>query len=109
MQEAAVKLLMSAQTPAQTAEIWAIWGPYFFPYPGHPLAGENAIRDVVIAALSPAYKSKTAGMNAAKVLLDAIGDAIHVEAFRQYTVEDLEEEIAVSPPPPPSSPRTTRS
>ncbi len=31
--------------------------------------------------------------------MDAIGDAIHVEAFRQYTVEDLEEEMEVSLPP----------
>ena len=61
MQEAAVKLLMPAQTPEQAAKIWAIWGPYFFPPLGHPLAGENAIRDVVIAALISAYKFKTAG------------------------------------------------
>jgi hypothetical protein len=54
---------------------------------------------VVIAALIPAYKTKTAGTNAAKVIMDAIGDAIHVESFHQLTVEDLEEEMAVSPPP----------
>ena len=99
MQEVAVKLLMPARTPDHAAAIWAVWKPYSFPPPGHLLAGENAIRGVVISALIPAYKTKTAGMNSAKVLLDAIGDAIHVESFRQFTVEDLEEEIAVSPPP----------
>ena len=58
------------------------------------MSGENAIRDVVIATLIPAYNTKTAGMNAAKVLLDAIRDAIHVDSFRQFTAEDLEEEMA---------------
>jgi hypothetical protein len=37
---------------------------------------------VVIATLIPAYNTKTAGMNAAKVFLDAIGDAINIESFR---------------------------
>ena len=97
MHEAAIKLLMPAQTPDQAAEIWAIWAPYFSPPPVHPLSGENAIYYVVIAALVPAYKSKAVGTNAAKFLLDAIGDAIHIEAFRQYTTEDLEKEMAVSP------------
>ncbi len=51
---------------------------------------------MVLAALLPAYKTKTAGTNAAKVLLDAVGDTIIVEAFRQYTVEDLVDDMAVS-------------
>jgi len=55
---------------------------------------------VVIATLIPAYNTKTAGMNAAKVLLNAIEDAIHVESFHQFTAEDLEEEMAISPPLP---------
>ena len=60
---------------------------------------------MVIAALIPAYNTKTAGMNATKVILDAIGDAIHVESFHQSTAVDLEEEMAVSPPS--SSPART--
>ena len=63
------------------------------------MEGKHAIREVVLAALIPAYTTKEAGTAAAKVLLDAIGDAIHVEAFRQYTMEDLEEEMEVSLPP----------
>jgi hypothetical protein len=39
-------------------------------------------------------------MNAAKVFLDAIADAFHIESFRQFTAGDLEEEMAVSPSTP---------
>ena len=53
---------------------------------------------MVVATLIPVYNTKTVGMDAAKVLLDAIGDAIHVESFRQFTAEDLKDEMAVSPP-----------
>jgi len=108
VQEATVKLLMAVQTPDRAADLWATLAPYFSPFPGHPLAGENMIRDVVIAALVPVYKSKTAGMNAAKVLLDAIVDAVHIESFRQFNAVDLEEEMAVSPSTP-SPVRATRS
>jgi hypothetical protein len=87
------------QTSEKASVIWAEWKSYFRPPSGHPLEGEHAIREVVLAALIPAYKAKAAGTKAAKVLLDAIGDAIHVEAFRQYTVEDLEDEMEVSLPP----------
>ncbi len=82
MQEAAIQLLMQAQTPEHASAIWDEWKRYFLPSPGHPLEGKHAIREVVLAALIPAYTTKEAGTAAAKVLLDAIGDAIHVEAFR---------------------------
>ncbi len=87
---------MQAQTPEQASAIWAEWKGYFRLPPGHPLEGKHAIREVVLAALIPAYTTKEAGTTTAKVLLDAIGDAIHVEAVRQYTSEDLEEEMEVS-------------
>ena len=90
---------MQAIPPQHASAIWAEWEGYFRPPPGHPLEGKHAIREVVLAALIPAYTTNEDGTAAAKVLLDAIGDAIHVEAFRQYTVEDLEEEMEVSLPP----------
>lgn len=88
---------MPAQSPERAGEVWLIWEPFLVPPPGHPLTGEHALRDVVLAALLPAYKTKTAGTNAAKVLLDSVGDTIHVEIFRQFTVEDLVDEMAVNP------------
>ncbi len=79
VQEAAAKLLMPAQTPDQAATLWPVWAPHFSPPSGHPLTGENAIRDMDVSTLISVYKSKAAGMNAAKVLLDSIVDAIHIE------------------------------
>jgi hypothetical protein len=54
LHEAAVALLMPSETLDQATITWAAWEPYLFPPPG---SGENAIRDVVIATLIPAYNT----------------------------------------------------
>ena len=107
VQESAVKLLMPAITPEHALAIRDEWKGYIHPPHGHPLEGAHAIREMILATLTPAYTTREAGTQAAKVLLDTIGDALHVEAFRQYTVEDLEEEMEVRLLPPSPTPPIT--
>ncbi len=72
--------------------IWEKWAPYIAPPEGHPLAGGDLAKDLIVAALcKPSPTAKQAGA-AARTLIDAIANAITTQVFIDHTAQDLEEE-----------------
>ena len=68
------------------------WAPYIAPPVGHPLAGGDLAKDLIVATLfkpSPTAKKAKA---AAKALIDALAGVITIHAFTKHTVQDLDEE-----------------
>jgi len=69
--------ILSLEYDLPTANlIWEAWAPYIAPPEGHPLAGVDLAKDLVVATLCKPFSTAKLAKAAAKTLVDALVDTI---------------------------------
>jgi hypothetical protein len=63
-----------------------MWALYIALAEGHPLAGGDLAKDVVVAALCKPFTSAKLAKDAAMTLVDELVDAITTHAFTAHTI-----------------------
>ena len=104
VQKWAVHLLSLKYDLLTATMIWEAWEHYISPPAGHPLAGEDLAKNLIIEVLCESYSTQKQAKAAAKRLIDALIDTITTEAFIDHTtvieMTDLEDEEQMEVPQP---------